>query len=61
MTLDAKKAVWLDEAGVNLSMTTAYGRAPSGERVVEHRPNIRTAKTSLIGAMTHEGMIAFGT
>lgn len=46
---------------MNLSMTTAYARSPSGERVVEHRPSTRTAKTSIIGAMTHEGMVAIGT
>lgn len=61
MTFDAKNALWLDEAGLNLSMTTAYARAPSGERVVEHRPSTRTAKTSIIGAMSYEGMVAIGT
>ncbi len=52
--------MWFDEAGFNLSMTTGYGRAPSGERVVEHRPSTRTAKTSVVGAMTTAGMIALG-
>jgi len=53
--------VWIDEAGVNLSMTTGYGRAMSGERVVEHRPSTRTAKTSLVGAITTSGMVSLGT
>jgi len=53
--------VWIDEAGVNLSMTTGYGRAPSGERVVEHRPSTRTAKTSLVGAITSKGIVSLGT
>lgn len=46
---------------MNLSMTPMYARAPEGERVVEHRPSTRTAKTSIVGAMTHEGMVAMGT
>ncbi len=41
-------------------MTTAYGRAMSGERVVEHRPSTRTAKTSVVGAITAKGMVALG-
>jgi len=41
-------------------MTLAYGRAPSGERVVEHRPSIRTAKTSLVAAMTIRGVLSIG-
>lgn len=60
-TLDVNKVVWLDEAGINLSMTTMYGWAPEGTRVVEHRPNIRTKKTSIIGAMSVEGMLCIGT
>jgi transposase len=53
--------VWIDEAGVNLSMTPTYGRAESGERVLEHRPSIRTAKTSIVGAITTEGVVSLGT
>lgn len=60
-TLAVDKLVFLDEAGMNLSMTTAYARAPSGERAVEYRPSTRTKKTSIIGAMTHQGMVALGT
>ena len=60
-SLDATNTVWLDEAALNLSMTTSYGRSPAGERVVEHRPSTRTAKTSNVGAMTHEGLVALGT
>ncbi len=59
--LDADAIVWIDEAGVNLSMTTSYGRAMSGERAVEHRPSTRTAKTSLVGAITTKGLISLGS
>jgi transposase len=58
--LNVDDLVFIDEAGVNLSMTTAYGRAFRGERVVEHRPSIRTAKTSLVGAITVEGLVSIG-
>jgi transposase len=60
-TLDIDTVVWLDEAGMNLSMTTGYARAPSGQRAVEYRPSTRTKKTSIIGAMTRQGMVALGT
>jgi len=59
--LTVKNLVWIDEAGMNLSMTTMYARARRGQRAVEHRPSTRTAKTSLVGAITSEGMVSLGT
>ena len=53
--------MFIDEAGCNLSMTLPYGRAPSGERLYEHRPSVRTKKTSLVGAMTTAGIVAMST
>lgn len=56
-TLTTGDLVFIDEAGVNQSMTPSYGRSPVGERVHEHRPSIRTAKTSLVGAITVDGVV----
>lgn len=58
---DVDDLVWIDEAGVNLSMTPSYGWAMSGERAVEHRPSIRTAKTSIVGAISVQGVVSIGT
>jgi len=52
--------VFIDEAGVNQSMTPSHGRSPAGERVYEHRPSARTAKTSLVGAITVNGVVDVG-
>lgn len=60
-TLRSEDLVFIDEAGVNLSMTLAYGRAMRGERVVEHRPSIRTAKTSIVGAITTQAVLSICT
>jgi transposase len=59
--LDVDRAVFVDEAGINRSMTPKYGRAPKGERLFEHRPSVRSAKTSLIGAISLAGVVAFGS
>jgi transposase len=55
--IDVSKAVFIDESGVNLSMTPTYGRAVAGKRVYEHRPSSRTEKTSLAGAISVGGLI----
>lgn len=52
--------VFIDEAGVNLSMTPTHGRGMSGERVVEYRPSVRTKRTSMVGAMTIDGIVSLG-
>jgi transposase len=59
-SLRTEDLVWIDEAAVNLSMTPAYGRAKKGVRVIEYRPNIRTKKTSLVGAIGLKGMYCLG-
>lgn len=59
LQLDVGALVWLDEAGANLAMTPTYGRAPAGERVVEYRPSSRKGKTSLIAAISLDGVVAY--
>lgn len=55
---DPGALVFVDESGTNLAMTPRYGRAPRGERVVgttlrNHGPN-----TTLIAALSLEGITA---
>jgi len=57
-TLDAKRLVFLDESGVNRSMTRRYGRAGRGERVIDSAPVNRGPNVTLIAAMSLAGVIA---
>ena len=43
--IDPRRLKFIDESGVNISMTRLYGRAPKGERVLssvphDHGPNV---------------------
>lgn len=42
-------------------MTPIYARAPKGERAVDHVPRNRGTVTTMIGALTHEGLTAMMT
>lgn len=52
------RLVFIDETGVNLSMTRRYARAPSGERAVGHVPRNWGDSLTLVAGMTMNGMIA---
>jgi len=61
--MDPAKLVFLDEAGINTGMTRLYGRAPGGERVVEHIPDVRFERTSILSSVRLNGdmvPLAFG-
>lgn len=55
---DPTQFVFVDESGTNLAMTPRYGRAPQGQRVVGLAPRNHGPNTSLIAAMTPNGMTA---
>lgn len=57
-TIDIRNLVFIDETGVNLSMTRLYGRCEGGERVFDDRPGNKGKNITLIGAMSDEGLIA---
>lgn len=48
--------VFLDESGAQSNMTRLYGRAPGGERCVDHTPHGHWKTTTLICALDHCGM-----
>jgi transposase len=52
---DAERLVFLDETGLTTSMTTAYGWAPRGERVVGKVPTA-WATTTLVAAIDADGV-----
>jgi len=56
--MDVSKTYWLDQSSVNCGMTRLYGRAPSNERVNDYVPDVRFERTSLMGAMGLNGIIA---
>jgi transposase len=49
---------WLDESGVNCAMTRLYGWAPLGERINDYVPDARFERTSVMGAMGLNGIVA---
>jgi transposase len=53
-----RKLVFVDESGVNLSLTRSEGRAPRGERVVDHVPGSRWESYSVIAGLRSSGIIA---
>lgn len=57
-TMDAQHLVFVDEAGINLGMARAYGRAPVGCRAEGHRPFNPGENITLIGGLSAHGMIA---
>jgi transposase len=56
--LDVSKLKFLDEMSVNCGMTRLYGRAFSNERVNDYVPDVRFERTSIIGALGSNGIIA---
>jgi transposase len=54
--LDARKLVVVDECGSNIGLTPLYARAPKGLRAYGSVPRNRGKNTTLIAALTFEGM-----
>jgi transposase len=55
---ESDRLVFVDETGVNLSMTRLYARAPVGERAVGHVPRNWGDSLTLVAGMTLNGIIA---
>jgi transposase len=53
--LDSRRLLFLDESGVNLTMTRLRGRAPRGERVVGSAPQNYGAGVTLVAALGARG------
>lgn len=49
--------VFVDESGTNLAMTARYGRAPRGQRVIGVVPRNHGPNTTLIAAMSPDGVL----
>ncbi|MGI2908052.1 IS630 family transposase [Tolypothrix sp. VBCCA 56010] len=56
--IDVRNLVFVDEAGLNLSMSRLFARAVNGERAVSSTPGTKGGNVSLIGAINIEGLVA---
>lgn len=56
--IDIRNLVFVDEAGLNLSMSRLFARAIEGERAVGSIPGTKGGNVSLIGALNLDGLIA---
>jgi transposase len=54
--LDAHRLVVIDECGSNIALTPLYARAPKGQRASGRAPRNRGKNTTLIAALTWQGM-----
>lgn len=54
--VDARRVVFVDECGTNLALTPLYSYAPQGERAVGQAPKNRGKNTTLIGALSWQGL-----
>lgn len=57
-TINGSQLVFLDESGVNTDMARRYGRATSGERVVDHVPLNTPKATTIISSVRLDGTTA---
>ena len=53
--LDTTRLVFLDESGVNISMTRLYGRAAKHQRVLEAVPDARFHRTTILSSVKLDG------
>ena len=56
--LSARRLIFVDESGVNVTLARRYARALSGERAHGSRPINWTHNVSLIGALSTAGVVA---
>jgi transposase len=56
--INPERFVFLDQSNAKTTMTRAYGRAPRGERVVDHVPAGKYHSTTMMGAVRLDGTVA---
>lgn len=55
------RCIFLDEAGSNIAMTREFARSPEGERAHDVVPRNRGTVTTMLGALTADGISALMT
>jgi len=61
VAVDPKRFVFVDESGINTSMTRTRGRAPPGERVLGAVPQGHWKTLTMLGALRLDGIAAAAT
>jgi transposase len=56
--IDARRLVFIDESGANITLARRYGRAPKGERCYGRAPRNYGRNLTLIAALTLSGLDA---
>jgi len=56
--LDPKKLVFLDERGAKTNLTRLYGRAPRGQRLIDHVPQGHWLNTTYICGLRYNKVVA---
>jgi transposase len=56
--LNPETLVFVDESGCNLALTPLYAWAPRGQRALAQAPRNRGKNTTLLAALTSEGLLA---
>lgn len=56
--IDPARLVFLDESGVDTSMTPLYARAPKGQRAVGRAPGGHWKRLTILGAIALNGLVA---
>jgi transposase len=56
--IDPDRFIFLGESNAKTTMTRTYGRAPRGERVVDHVPAGKYHSTTMMGAVRRDGTVA---
>lgn len=60
-SVDPDKFVFLDESGGKTNMTRLYGRAPIGERCIDHTPHGHWQTTTMLSAIRATGVMEGAT
>ena len=55
------RLIFIDESGCNIAMSPTYGRAPRGQRVIDHRPTNWGKNISIVGAVRADRVLAHQT
>ena len=59
--VEPKQLVFLDESGAKTNMTRLYGRAPTGERCVDHTPHGHWKTMTMLSAIRLDGVMQEAT
>ena len=56
--IDPARLVFLDESGVDTTMTPSYARAPRGQRALGRVPGGHWKRLTILGALALDGVVA---